>query len=173
MKSLAVVPSSGIDMSPFMPPQQLCPITTIFSTFKCKTAYSMAAPAPEYLVLSNGGTMLAMLRTTKASPGWKSKMWEGHTLESEQANTINFGLWPLASSPYSSGFFKNFSVLKLTNPDRILSSGLNGFEPLASNSAVSSLIFTAAISPSSAFSLRSLVRVAMESSNVSPAMSCF
>lgn len=65
----------------------------------------MAAPAPEYLVLSNGGTMLAMLRTTKASPGWKSKMWEGHTLESEQANTINFGLWPLASSPYSSGFF--------------------------------------------------------------------
>lgn len=39
--------------------------------------------------MSNGGTMLAMLRTTKASPGWKSKMWEGHTLESEQANTIN------------------------------------------------------------------------------------
>lgn len=135
--------------------------------------------------------------------------------------------------------YKNFSVLKLTNPDRILSSGLNGFEPLASNSAVSSLIFTAAISPSSAFSLkinknetenvniarfvwvphdnnnnrnhhlrvikwkltqkdsgvcllcslrnrksrereresfsylRSLVRVAMESSNVSPAMSSF
>jgi hypothetical protein len=33
--------------------------------------------------------MLAMFRTTKASPGWKSKMWEGQTLESEQAKTIN------------------------------------------------------------------------------------
>jgi len=49
--------------------------------------------------------------------------------------------------------YTNFSVLKRTNPDRILSSGLNGFKPLACNSAVSSLIFTAAMSPSSAFSL--------------------
>lgn len=31
---LAVVPSSGIDMSPFIPPQQLWPMTTIFSTCK-------------------------------------------------------------------------------------------------------------------------------------------
>ena len=30
---LAVVPSSGIFMSPFIPPQQLCPITKIFSTW--------------------------------------------------------------------------------------------------------------------------------------------
>lgn len=31
--NLLVVPSSGMDMRPLMPPQQLCPITTIFSTY--------------------------------------------------------------------------------------------------------------------------------------------
>lgn len=41
------------------------------------------------ITLSNCGTMLAMLRTTKASPGWKSNTCEGHTRESEHANTIN------------------------------------------------------------------------------------
>ena len=38
---------------------------------------------------SYGGTMLATLRTTKASPGWKSRTCDGQTLESEHANTIN------------------------------------------------------------------------------------
>lgn len=33
--------------------------------------------------------MLAMFRTMKASPGWKFRIWEGQTLESEHANTIN------------------------------------------------------------------------------------
>lgn len=33
--------------------------------------------------------MLAMLRTTKASPGWKFRMCEGQTRESEHANTRN------------------------------------------------------------------------------------
>lgn len=37
----------------------------------------------------NAGTMLAMLRAMKASPGWKSKTWEGLTRESEHANTRN------------------------------------------------------------------------------------
>lgn len=38
---------------------------------------------------SYGGTKLATFLTTKASPGWKSRTCDGHTLESEQANTIN------------------------------------------------------------------------------------
>lgn len=37
----------------------------------------------------NAGTMLAMLRAMNASPGWKSKTWEGLTRESEHANTRN------------------------------------------------------------------------------------
>jgi hypothetical protein len=39
--------------------------------------------------LSYGGTMLAMFRTTKASPGWKFRTCEGQTRESEHAKTIN------------------------------------------------------------------------------------
>lgn len=39
--------------------------------------------------VSKGGTILAMFLTTKASPGWKFKMWDGQTRESEQANTRN------------------------------------------------------------------------------------
>uniref|UniRef100_A0A2P2LBZ6 Carbonic anhydrase 2 isoform X1 n=1 Tax=Rhizophora mucronata TaxID=61149 RepID=A0A2P2LBZ6_RHIMU len=69
MKSLEVVPSSGMDISPFIPPQRLWPMTTMFSTFRCNTAYSMAAPTPECFVWSYGGTMLAIFRTIKASPG--------------------------------------------------------------------------------------------------------
>uniref|UniRef100_A0A7C9DBB7 Uncharacterized protein n=1 Tax=Opuntia streptacantha TaxID=393608 RepID=A0A7C9DBB7_OPUST len=127
MKSVEVGPASGKDMSPLIPPQALCPMTTIFSTLRCKTAYSMAAPTPAYFTLSKGGTMLAMLRTMNASPGWKSRTCDGQTRESEQANTMNLGLWPLASSPYSCGFFSYFSLLKWINPSFILSTaGLEG-----------------------------------------------
>lgn len=38
---------------------------------------------------SYGGTMLAMFLTMKASPGWKSRMCDGQTRESEHANTKN------------------------------------------------------------------------------------
>lgn len=33
--------------------------------------------------------MLAMFLTTKASPGWKLRMCEGQTRESEHAKTMN------------------------------------------------------------------------------------
>lgn len=45
----------------------------------------------EVKTLSCGGTMLAMLRTVKASPGWKLNTTDGHTRESAQANTMNLG----------------------------------------------------------------------------------
>lgn len=41
------------------------------------------------ITLSKAGTMLAMLRMVKASPGWKPRVTEGHTRESAQANTMN------------------------------------------------------------------------------------
>lgn len=47
--------------------------------------------------------MLAIFLTIKASPGWKFSMWEGHTRESEQANTKNCI------------FFKYFIILLLIN----------------------------------------------------------
>lgn len=46
-------PSSGRDMRPLIPPHALWPMTTMFDTLRWRTAYSIAAPTPEYLICSN------------------------------------------------------------------------------------------------------------------------
>ncbi|KAF9667859.1 hypothetical protein SADUNF_Sadunf15G0067100 [Salix dunnii] len=52
-----------------------------------KGKWNRAANVPETWL--NGGTRLAMLRKMKASPGWKSRIIEGLTRESQHAKTIN------------------------------------------------------------------------------------
>jgi hypothetical protein len=48
--------------------------------------------------------MLAMLRTEKASPGCRPRVTDGHTRESEQANTRYLGDWWALSGSNVSGF---------------------------------------------------------------------
>lgn len=63
---LAVVPSSGIDMRPFIPPQQLCPMTTIFSTYKTFTLEPQKKKKA-ILVLKKKGILFILLYTTNTN----------------------------------------------------------------------------------------------------------
>jgi hypothetical protein len=48
------------------------------STFKCKTAYSMAAPAPEYLVceiIKVGQTFVSQLKHQNRKDNFDNKKW--------------------------------------------------------------------------------------------------
>src|SRR5262249_35110770 len=77
---------------------------TMCGTSSTCTAYSIAAPT-ERLWTSPGskrGTMLAMLRSTKSSPGSALTIRLGTTRESQQPMNIAMGRWPPRASPSNS-----------------------------------------------------------------------
>lgn len=88
--------SSCILISARMPPQQLWPMTKMFSTSSVLTENCSAACVSDG-PFSKGITKFAIFRTRNASPGWKPKTFEGQTLESleiehqkDAENVLNF-----------------------------------------------------------------------------------
>src|SRR3546814_4571610 len=80
--------SSDLLRDAFTPPQPPWPRMTMSLTSSWVTANSSAADTPcRPPPVSNGGTRLAMLRTTNISPGPLSKIMVGSTRLSEQGRS--------------------------------------------------------------------------------------